>query len=127
VQGAGCAVRFNKPSKLNEAAFPAAVDAVAAGSRELLGALETNAPPKDQDAVAARARARAARRYGRGRPYALPARNTQVTIGGRAGRIDRPARLSGHLAPRAVGAQKVVFSRIETIAQVSMGGLRRRM
>jgi hypothetical protein len=39
---------FNKPSKTNEAAFLAAVDAVAAASSALLGALQTSAPPRDR-------------------------------------------------------------------------------
>ncbi len=54
---------FNKPSKANEAAFLAAVDAIAAASRELLASLETEAPPRDRAIVAAKARARAARRF----------------------------------------------------------------
>jgi hypothetical protein len=53
---------FNKPSKANEAAFLAAVDAIAAVSRDLLSALETNAPPKDRAHEAAKARARATQR-----------------------------------------------------------------
>ena len=55
---------FNKPSKANEAAFMAAVDEVAGASTRLLRALETNAPPKNRETEAARARARAAERYG---------------------------------------------------------------
>ena len=55
---------FNKPSQANEAAFYAAVDAVAAASRELLAALQTNAPPKDREVEAAKAKARAAQRFG---------------------------------------------------------------
>ncbi|HET8563843.1 MAG TPA: DUF2277 domain-containing protein [Candidatus Binatia bacterium] len=54
---------FNKPSKANEAAFLAAVDEVAAASRNLLRSLETNAPPRNRAQEAARARARAARRF----------------------------------------------------------------
>lgn len=54
---------FNKPSKTNEAAFNAAVEAIAAVSRTLMLSLETNAPPKDRDVEAARARARAAQRF----------------------------------------------------------------
>lgn len=54
---------FNKPSKANETAFMAAVDEVAAVSRNLLGALSTNAPPRSRAAEAARARARAAERF----------------------------------------------------------------
>jgi hypothetical protein len=53
---------YNEPSKANEAAFVAAVDAVAAVSSHLLASLETNAPPKDRAEMAAKARARAARR-----------------------------------------------------------------
>jgi len=56
---------FTKPSKANEAAFLAAVDAIAAVSRDLLSSLETNAPPRDRAEVAAKARARAAQRYSR--------------------------------------------------------------
>ena len=54
---------FNTPSKANEAAFLAAVDEVAAASRKLLSSLETNATPKNREGEAARARARAARRF----------------------------------------------------------------
>jgi hypothetical protein len=54
---------FTKPSRANEAAFARAVDAVAAISAELLQELETAAPPKNREAEAAKARARAAQRY----------------------------------------------------------------
>ena len=54
---------FNKPSKANEAAFLAAVDEVAAVSGKLLSSLETNAPPRDREVEAAKARARAAQRF----------------------------------------------------------------
>ncbi len=54
---------FNKPSKANEAAFSAAVDEVAAASRTLLTLLETNAPPRSRAEEAAKARARAAKRF----------------------------------------------------------------
>jgi hypothetical protein len=54
---------FNKPSKANEAAFLAAVEEIAAVSRDLLGTLETNAPPKNRADEAAKARARAAQRF----------------------------------------------------------------
>jgi len=54
---------FNKPSKANEAAFLAAVDEVAAVSRKLLGSLETNAPPRNREAEAEKARARAFQRF----------------------------------------------------------------
>jgi hypothetical protein len=56
---------FNTPSKTNEAAFNAAVDAIAVISRGLLSTLETNAPPKNREEVAAKARARAAERFAR--------------------------------------------------------------
>ena len=52
-----------KPSKANEAAFDRAVEAVTAASTELLAALTTNAPPKDREVEAAKAKARAAQRY----------------------------------------------------------------
>lgn len=55
---------FNKPSKANEAAFLAAVDEVAAVSTRLLRSLETNAPPKNREEEAERAKARAAARFG---------------------------------------------------------------
>ena len=54
---------FNKPSKSNEAAFLAAIDEVAAASRRLLNALQTNAPPRDRAAETVKARARAAQRF----------------------------------------------------------------
>jgi hypothetical protein len=56
---------FNKPSKANEALFLTAVDGIASISIELLGALETNAPPKSREEEAAKAKARAAERFGR--------------------------------------------------------------
>ena len=59
---------YNKPSKANEAAFQAAVDAVAAASAALLRALETNAPPRDRALVISQARARNARRFPVTRP-----------------------------------------------------------
>jgi hypothetical protein len=54
---------FVKPSKANDEAFAHAVEAVAAVSRQLLEDLETTAPPKDREVEAAKARARAAKRY----------------------------------------------------------------
>jgi hypothetical protein len=54
---------FNTPSKANAAAFNAAVDAIAAVSHQLLSALETNAPPKNRAAEAAKARARSTQRF----------------------------------------------------------------
>jgi hypothetical protein len=57
---------FNKPSRANEATFSAAVDEIAAITRNLLSSLETNAPPKNREEEAARARARAAQRFSKG-------------------------------------------------------------
>jgi hypothetical protein len=54
---------FSKPSKANDAAFAAAVEAVTAASVQLLGELTTAAPPKDREVEAAKARARSAQRY----------------------------------------------------------------
>ena len=58
---------FTKPSQANEAAFLRAVEEVAESSRRLVEALVTNAPPRDREVEAARARARAAERYGTAR------------------------------------------------------------
>ncbi len=52
-----------KPSKANEAAFAAAVDAVTAASKTLLATLVTTAAPKDREVEAAKARERSAQRY----------------------------------------------------------------
>ncbi len=56
---------FNKPSMANEAVFNAAVEGVAAVSKDLLNSLETSAPPRNRAKLAARARARAAKRFPR--------------------------------------------------------------
>ena len=53
-----------KPSKANEMAFARAVDEVAAATNRLLAALVTSAPPRDREVEAARARARAEKRFG---------------------------------------------------------------
>jgi len=55
---------FTKPSKANEEAFNRAVDQVAQAATELLDSLVTNAPPRDREVEAAKARARSAERYG---------------------------------------------------------------
>jgi len=55
---------FNKPSKANEAAFLDAIDEIAAISARLLHGLDTTAPPKNREEEAAKARARAAERFG---------------------------------------------------------------
>lgn len=55
---------INKPSKANEARFLAAVDEIAAVSARLLHSLETSAAPRDRAIEAAKAKARAAERFG---------------------------------------------------------------
>ncbi len=55
---------FNQPSRANEAAFYAAVEEVARISTELLDSLVSNAPPKDREVEAAKARKRAEQRFG---------------------------------------------------------------
>jgi len=55
---------FTKPSKANEAAFARAIDEVAEISSRLLHSLETTAPPKNREEEAAKAKARAAVRFG---------------------------------------------------------------
>jgi len=54
---------FTRPSKANELAFGRAVDQVTQAANELLESLVTNAPPRDREIEAAKARARAADRY----------------------------------------------------------------
>jgi hypothetical protein len=56
---------FSRPSPANEPAFLAAVDAIAAVSKKLLGSLATKAPPRNRDVEAAKAKARAARKFPR--------------------------------------------------------------
>jgi hypothetical protein len=55
---------FTKPSKANEEAFNRAVDGVTHVARELLDSLQTNAPPRDREAEAVKARARSTIRFG---------------------------------------------------------------
>jgi hypothetical protein len=55
---------FNKPSRANEVAFRAAVDEIAKISERLLASLESSAAPKNRELEAAKAKARAAERYG---------------------------------------------------------------
>jgi hypothetical protein len=59
---------FNKPSKQNEAAFDHAVETVTAAARELLDQLVTNSPPRDREVEAAKAKAKAAVRFGPKQP-----------------------------------------------------------
>jgi hypothetical protein len=55
---------FNKPSKSNEASFQAAIEEVTAVSTRLLHSLETNAPAKNREEEAEKAKARSAERFG---------------------------------------------------------------
>jgi hypothetical protein len=55
---------FTRPSKANELAFNRAVDEVTKAAHDLLDSLVTNAPPRDREVEASKARARAAVRYG---------------------------------------------------------------
>jgi hypothetical protein len=55
---------MNKPSKANEEAFGLAVERVAAAAQEMLNSLVTQAPPRDREEEAAKAKARAAVRFG---------------------------------------------------------------
>jgi hypothetical protein len=55
---------FNKPSKANEEAFQAAIEEISKISARLIHSLETTAPPKSREEMAAKARARAAERFG---------------------------------------------------------------
>jgi hypothetical protein len=61
---------FTRPSKANEVAFARAVDQVALAARALLDALVTNAPPRDRDVEASKARAKAGNRFPAGNPSA---------------------------------------------------------
>jgi hypothetical protein len=54
---------FTRPSRANELAFTRAVDQVAQAARELLQSLVTNAPPRDREVEASKARARAVDRF----------------------------------------------------------------
>lgn len=55
---------FTTPSQANAAAFYRAVDEVEAAARTMLGAMVTNAPPRDRELVAIAARAKSAARFG---------------------------------------------------------------
>jgi hypothetical protein len=56
---------FSKPSKANEEVFNRAVEKVTEAADELIRSLVTNAPPRDREVEAAKAKARAAERYAR--------------------------------------------------------------
>ena len=58
---------FTAPSKANEAAFARAIDETFQVARRLIDSLETQAPPKNREEEAAKAKARAAERYGTAR------------------------------------------------------------
>ena len=58
---------FNAPSKANEKAFNSAIDDTFKVARKLIDGLETNAPAKNREEEAAKAKARAAERYGTAR------------------------------------------------------------
>ena len=60
---------FTKPSAVNEEAFNSAVEAVERATSMLLDSLATEAPPKDREAEAAKAHARAVRRFGARTPH----------------------------------------------------------
>jgi hypothetical protein len=55
---------FNKPSKANEGSFMTAIDEIAGASARFLRSLETNAPSRNREEEAAKAKARAAERFG---------------------------------------------------------------
>jgi hypothetical protein len=55
---------FARPSQANQAAFERAVEQVTATAHELLASLVTNAPPRDREVEAAKAKARSAERFG---------------------------------------------------------------
>ena len=55
---------FNKPSKANEAAFERAIEEITGASMKLMTALETSAAPRNREEEAAKAKARAAERFG---------------------------------------------------------------
>ena len=56
---------FTRPSRINERAFGQAVEEVARAARELIDALVTDAPPRDREIEAAKAKLRSARRFAR--------------------------------------------------------------
>src|SRR5689334_18743057 len=66
---------FSKPSQANEAAFEHAVDEVARTARVLIDSLSTQAPPRDREQEAERAKARSAKRFG---PMSYPPKRRPV-------------------------------------------------
>ena len=75
---------FTKPSKANEQAFHRAVDALSAVAQELLQSLVTQAPPRDREVEAAKARARSALRFA-APPHAHPHEHPPSLRSGAAG------------------------------------------
>ena len=61
---------FNKPSRANQAAFDSAIESVALVAHDLLASLTTDATSRDRDVEAAKARERAAKRFGSPSPSA---------------------------------------------------------
>jgi len=61
---------FTKPSKTNEEVFNRAVEQVSQAAKDLLDSLVTNAPPRDREVEAAKARVRSQERFGRAAPPA---------------------------------------------------------
>jgi len=68
---------FTKPSKANEDAFNRAVDQVTLAAQKLLDSLVTNAPPRDRETEAVKARARSTKRFG-ATPVAMMAGHTHA-------------------------------------------------
>ena len=69
---------FTKPSKQNEEVFERAVEQVTHAARALLNSLVTNAPPRDRDIEAAKAKAKAATRFGPRREPPPPGDDTRT-------------------------------------------------
>src|SRR4029453_13376391 len=68
---------FTKPSKANENAFNRAVDRVTLAARELLNSLVTNAPPRNRETEAVKARDRSGERFGAGPAAVLAGHNKE--------------------------------------------------
>ena len=77
---------FTRPSKANELAFNRAVEQVEKAARDLLDSLVTNAPPRDREVEASKARARAAVRYGTSEKMGNAAPNPNSQRSNRTGR-----------------------------------------
>jgi hypothetical protein len=88
---------FTRPSKANEQAFDHAVDRVAEAARELLGSLVTNAPARDRQVEASKARARTAARFHT--PDATQAPDGESTAGDRKSTASHPESTASDLEP----------------------------